>query len=445
LGDPASAGTRTTPLTWLRRQVPAGSFGAIIVRLANPALAFVVTIVLARALGAGAYGDYMLAVTVVSMLILVALVGLETLTPRTLGSLLATDPEMARRFLRWSTAAVLATAVLAAVLAVAVLAWNPMRWTAMQVSTTLVLLAGLPFAAGLRLTRSRLQAVGRTAAGLAFEMPAWTALLLMAGLAIVAVPSWRQASTFAVLHVAVTILVWGAATLAFHPHVPRAASATQAARPSWLHASLGLGAFAAAMFLVTGGDLFVVGTLLSAQETGRYAVVARTSALALTVLQPIQLVAAPRLAQAWTAGDRLEVERIGNQCLRSSVALGATFVVAFWAFGVPLLRVFGAEYEGALWALRWVALAQVAAAVVGPLGLVLRMVHQERAALLVLAATLVVAVPASIFGTQIAGIAGAGVVRAAVLLLVAVGFHLLLVRRTGLRLLPWPRRALVAP
>lgn len=423
------------------RWVPAGSLPAVMVRLANPLLAFAAGVLVARLLGPSGFGAYSLAAAAISLLPLAALLGLDTLTPRALAvQLAAGEAATAARFVRWSTATTLVAAVALGLVAAAILSWNPMGWTRPAQAATLTILAGLPFATWLRLGRSRLQAVDRTGLGLALELPGWNLLLLAGAGVLWAVPAWRGAVPMAWVHVAALAVAWVAVSAAFRPYAPTARPA-RGPRPAWLADGVHLAAYSVLNYLLAGAGVLVVGTVLTPTETGHYGVATRAAALALVVLQPLQMVVAPRLARAWAQGRRSDVEALAGQCLRLSLLTGVLAAAALWGLGPMLLSVYGPGFGDALWALRWLALAQAVVAAAGPLGLVLRMVHEERAAAWFLAGLLAVAVPVTVAAAKAAGTAGAALVTLAAAVAMLVGFEVLLARRTALRVRPWNNRS----
>lgn len=429
-------------MAFLKRLVsilPQGSLPAVLSRGANAGLAFLSTLVLARVLGPEPYGVYALAVSVLGLLALAAQLGLEALTPRNLGIYVHDeDWPHAFSFLRWTTRVVLAASVVAYVGATAVLLWNPMHWTPDQVLASRLILLGLPFVALLRLARARLQAFDKTATGLFYELPFWNALLLLSGLLAALIPTFRSSAGMSALHAATFVVAWLGAHFAVHRELPEKPSRLEPTKGAWLRSGAFFTALAAFGFLLSQGDLLLVGTILTSEETGHFSVAVRSAGLTLIVLQPLQQVVAPRIAKAWSRGDKAETVRLARRCAQLSLLAGVPMVLFFWLLGPFFLRLFGAQYDDALWALRWLSLAQLLFVAVGPGAMVLQMIHEEHASLYVSLFVLVLGLPFSAWMTIQYGIAGAGLAKVFVLLAAALGAYVVL-RRKGLDISPLRR------
>jgi O-antigen/teichoic acid export membrane protein len=376
--------------------LPRGSFPAVLSRGANAALAFLSTVVIARALGASPYGAYALAVSTLGLLALAAQLGFDSLTPRSLG-VYVHDGKWAQAFsfMRWTTRVVLGASVLAYAGASLVLAWNPMGWEPEEVAATRVILLALPFVAMLRIARSRLQAFDRTALGIFFEMPFWNAVLLASGVGLLLVPELATSLWMAGLHAASFAVAFLGAHLAVRRQLPQRPEELAPVERRWMRHGASFTAIAALGFLLNQGDVLIVGTLLSQAETGHFNVAVRSAGLTLILLQPLQQVVAPRIAKAWSRGDRDEAARLARRCGQLSLLAGVPMALFFWFAGPLFLRLFGPEFAApdVLWSLRWLALAQLLFVVMGPGGMVLQMIHEETASIWILAAIVAAGLP----------------------------------------------------
>lgn len=425
--------------------LPRGSLPAVLWRGSNAGLAFISTVVIARVLGPQDYGVYALAVSVLGLLALAAQLGLDSLTPRNLGIYVHDkDWPHAFSFLRWTSRVVVVASAIGYAGATLVLVWNPMGWTGEQVLASRLILLGLPFAALLRMARARLQAFDKTATGLFYEMPLWNLLLIGSGLLAAFVPSLRTSVAMAALHACTFVVAWLGAHFAVGRMLPPRPAHLEPTKAAWVRSGALFTFLAALMFLLMQGDLLLVGTLLSEEQTGHFSVALRSAGLTLIVLQPLQQVVAPRIAKAWSRGDAAETVRIARRCGQLSLLAGVPMVLFFWVGGQYYLRLFGSEYEDALWALRWLSLAQVLFLTAGPAGMVLQMIHDERASLYVLLLAVVAGLPLSAWMTLEYGIAGTGLARVLTMLMAGLGAYLTLRIRRGLDILPL-RRAKASP
>lgn len=420
--------------------LPRGATGAVASRAANAGLAFLATVVLARVLGVAPYGEYALAISVLGLVAIAAQVGLDALTPRNLGVYVHQgDWPHAFAFMRWTTRVVLGASVAAYGASALVLAWNPMGWTAGQVLACRVILLGLPFVAFLRLERARLQALDRTAEGLLYELPLWNALVVLSGLLAYAAPALRGSAPMAALYAGAFLSAWLGAHWAVRRHLPPRPGRLEPVKAVWLRSGAFFTALAVLGFLLSQAGVLMVGTALSPEATGRFSVAVRSAGLALIVLQPLQQVVAPRIAKAWSRGDRDEVVRLARRCGRLSLLAAAGMVAGFWALGGLFLGLFGEAYGDALWALRWLSLGHLLSVAFGPGALVLQMTHRERASLAVQGAALAVGLPLMAWATWRHGIEGAALAQMAMAACASAGCALAL-RRRGLDVLPFSPR-----
>ena len=430
-------GPKAGLVTKARSMIPRGAVPAVLARISSPGLAFLSTLILARILGPEGYGAYALAVSLLGLLSLSAQLGLVGMTPRNLGVYLhEKDWPHAFAFIRWTTRVVLVMSTVGYGLAAIALAWNPMAWTQDQVAATRVILLAIPFAALLRLSRARLQAMDKTAVGLFFETPFWNTLLVVSGLAAALVPALQTSVAVSALHVACFAVAWLGAHIAVQRNLPPKPARLEAVKVGWLHSGAFFTLLGAVGYVLRQGDLLLVGTFLADETTGHYSVALRSAGLTLLILQPLQQVAAPRIAKAWSRGDRAEVVHLARRNGQLSLVTGIPTVVFFWVFGDFFLSLFGPSYQDALWALRWLSLAQVMYIAIGPGSMVLQMIHDERSSLYVNVASVAVGIPLSIWMMLQYGIAGAGLAKVITLVGAALGSNLILRVRHGLNVSP---------
>lgn len=418
--------------------LPRGSLPAVLSRGANAGIAFLSTLVLARVLGPEPYGVYALAVTTLGLLALAAQLGLDALTPRNLGIYVHDkDWPHAFSFLRWTTRVVVVASAIAYGAATLVLLWNPMTWSADQILASRLILLGLPFVALLRLSRARLQAFDKTALGIFYELPLWNTLLLLSGLAAAFIPAFRTSTAMAALHACTFVVAWLGAHFAVQRQLPARPDHLEPTKGAWMRSGAFFTALAGLGFLLQQGDILLVGTLLSPEQTGHFSVAVRSAGLTLIVLGPLQQVVAPRIAKAWSRGDKDETQRLARRCAQLSLLAGIPMVLFFWILGPYFLRLFGPQYDDALWALRWLSLAQVLFVAAGPGGMVLQMIHEERASLFVSLTVVALGLPLTAWMTLQYGIAGAGLAKVLTLFAAGSGAYLTLRLRKGLDILPW--------
>ncbi|HEX2065818.1 MAG TPA: oligosaccharide flippase family protein [Candidatus Thermoplasmatota archaeon] len=423
------------------RLLPRGALPAVLSRGSNAALAFLSTIIIARVLVPSEYGVYSLAVSALGLLALAGQLGFDALTPRSLG-IYAHDKDWphAFSFMRWTTKVVVGASILAYAAATLALTWNPMRWDPAEVLASRILLLGLPFVALLRIERSRLQAFDKTALGLFFELPFWNTLLLASGVLLFLVPALRTSAALAALHALTFAVAFLAAHLALRRQLPPRPARLEPAKVAWARHGASFTVLAVLGFLLNQGDVLLVGTFLSQEDTAHFSVAVRSAGLTLIVLQPLQQVVAPRIAKAWSRGDRAEATRLARRCGQLSLLAGVPMALFFWLGGPFFLQLFGGEYDDALWALRWLSLAQVLYAAAGPGSMVMQMIHEEKASIGLVACIVGAGLPLTALLAWKYGIAGAAAAKVLTLGAASVGACVFLRVRKGIDILPWSPR-----
>ncbi|MCU0254728.1 MAG: oligosaccharide flippase family protein [Acidobacteria bacterium] len=348
---------------------------------AGAAARYLTSILLARVLGSSGYGLFALASTVVNLLAMPANMGLPV------SSVHFVAASAARRDwagLRWIVAASLRIVAVSSVLwaAVVILAapWGSLAL--FDKDGLAVPLAGLALALPLlglnAVAGGCLQGLKEIRAKVIVEKLAHPVIFSALLLALIAVPGgagrtlpWVLAAFFvAAAAVAVLSGRWLARRMAAVP--PADGPPVRRGRE--------LFAFATPVMLlnllnqfVLWSDVLVMGVYRSAAEIGVYHVATRLGTAVNMPTEALNTALAPSYAGMHGKGDRAGLERAFHASTRWIFTLSALIALVVVLAGRPLLRLFGAEFEGGHLPLTLIALGQLASGSMGTNGMLLTM------------------------------------------------------------------------
>lgn len=380
------------------------------VKLLGAFAAFVVAVLLARALGPVGFGVYAFAFALVSVLGVPAQLGLPQLVVRqTAIAVEARDRTAVRHLWRWATGISLVLASVIVVVAAAA-AWGFSEAGAAR-HTFWWALALVPLIAIGNIGAAAVRGLGAIVTGLAAEnllRPALFAILLAVMLASGQAVDASDAMAF---HVAAAV---GACLYAWHRAlslpVPTGGAESTTPPRGWLRGAFALGLVAAAHLINMRLDLLMVGLFLGSESVGQYQVAVTGANLVLLGASAAGVVAAPQFARLHARGATAELRAVSRRAARFALLACAPVVAAMVVFGVPLVSLaFGTEYTPAAAPLAWLAVAQAINAFFGPVGMLLNMTHHETATLHGVAAASAVNVILNLALIPSLGITGAAI------------------------------------
>jgi len=411
---------------------------------------YLVKIYIARVLGAEQLGLYTLGMTLVSLTQLVAVLGLPSAAGRYVAAYNATGRfEELRGFLTRSVAVVV---FLNLIFSSGLLLCGP--WIARHLYHAPALGQYIPFLAALTILGSLNVFYCQVLAG--FKDVAKRTVItnfigspLVIVLTVVLLASGTGMRGYLAAQIANSVVVVALLVAATRKLTPPAARFSRDPLPSF---DPDIRAFAAAAFgmgvldfLVTQADKIVLGLCLSPALVGIYAVASTLSALIPIILQSVNQIFAPVIAEL-RAQARHEVLEKLFQTLTKWV-LGLTLPLAFvvMAFALPLMRIFGPGFDAGWPVVVIGAIGQVVNCGVGSVGFLLLMSGNQRRLMRVQFAMAGVSVLVNVALIPVLGIVGAAVAAACV----NAGSNLwnLFEVRTALRISPYNRSylALLVP
>ncbi len=352
---------------------------ALAIRGLGPAVAFVMSVLIARLLGAAGAGQFYIAVTVVMGAGIAARCGLDTALLRfagVAGGRGAIAPGLLGRVLA-------ITAAFGLVVTLALL--HSADWLALRLFDdpalgrvlSICALAVVPMAL-IHVQASLLKAASRVGWAAFVEglgMPSMvTALLLLAAMAGPVAPTTVALCYLtgvigaSLLGLAITLGCLARAGAADAPPTLRQIMAT-AVPLFWVDAL---------NFVLAWSPLLLLGALASSSDAGVYNVAQRLTTQVGLLVALFGSITAPRFAAMHHAGDLPAVHRLMVLTTRRMSLLAAPPLLLFVVWPTPILALFGAEFGAAADPLRVLALGQLVNAMTGPAGYLLAVTGQER-------------------------------------------------------------------
>jgi O-antigen/teichoic acid export membrane protein len=162
----------------------------------------------------------------------------------------------------------------------------------------------------------------------------------------------------------------------------------------WLQASAVFLAIAVIGLLEAQLPLYVLGHLAGAEQAGLYQAANQIVSVVVMGLVAINMPLQPKLAAAWTRGDKCEAQKLVTQATRLGAATALASALLLIPFAASVLQVYGSTYGDAAAALQILVMGQFVNAAAGPCALVLAATGMQRFALYGMAAGLMVSAAA---------------------------------------------------
>lgn len=363
----------------LRRAVLRGSFWSLVTKGAGAAAAFVMQVVIARALGIDEYGVAAYALAWVSILAVVSALGLDKAALRFVAEYRATGrTDLAQAYVAWSTRVIAAVSVAVGLVLVGVVfgtSWSDERGFAAVMSVSSLL---IPFLAVSQLYAEAIRAQRRV---ILSELPGMVGRPALTAV-IVAAAAGAGYSLSAVMVMGVSVATAGLSLLLLALLSRSIASESSAAptvqpvsliRGEWLAVSIPLLLVTTSNFVLARTDILMLGSMASTTAAGAYNASSRLASLVGFPEMGVVSILAPMMAQLMAQGRKVELQRL------VSFAAGMTFAVSMLAalacmfFVYPLLGLFGAGFESEVSTVRVLVVGQALCALAGPAGYVLAM------------------------------------------------------------------------
>lgn len=366
----------------LETKLARGAIGSFGLKISFTGFAFLVSLILARTLGAAQYGVYAYILAWVNVLCIGVLAGLENVIIREVATGQARSAwGVVRGLLRWSNRVVLALAVtigLVAALAATGIA-RQVNWP--HLPAFLIALILLPLMSLTRIRQSAMQGLQNVIAGQFPEAVIQPTIFI--GLIAASHFVWRWTlsarSAFALYAIAAAVaLVFGAAVLQFNLP-PAAKQATPEYKPrQWIKGALPLLLVSGVSVLNAQVAIVLLGAIKGSQTVGVYAITGRISDLIQFGLISVNLALAPVAARLWAQRDLPRLQLVVTKSIRAALIFTLAAGTILVVFGERLLSVFGPEFPAGQPALVLLVIGQTVNVAMGPVALLLVMTGHER-------------------------------------------------------------------
>jgi O-antigen/teichoic acid export membrane protein len=414
------------------------SGASLAIRLFALASGFLFAVAAARLLGPSGYGIVAVAVSAVTVVSTIALLGIDGLAVRQVAVLQTRQAwNELRRFVGSAAIWVLGTSIFTAALVTASSPLFGSYGSALALAAIVI-----PLLAGILLLKSIIQGLSHVVqAQVPGEIVRWIVTLsLMAFLFVedLRTPEAVIVSVIAALAISLAIAV--TFLVRFVSKLPKVHEPGTHDRQLLRQASPFL---AIAVFGIVGTELstLILGWLAGPREAGLYQPIAKSAPVMLLAAYSIETALAPRIARMWEQQDRAGLQRLMR---RSAIAatLATAAITGLILFAAPVIFLaFGREFTVNVGLLYWVGAAQLANAAFGPAPLLLAMVGDMSSRLKAQLLTLIVQATLAILLIPSMGAAGA-VISLTVAILTWSALHWwLAMRTTGINTLAFAWRA----
>jgi len=408
-----------------------------VARAATLAVGFAFNVLVARTLGATAAGEFFTAMVVITLVGMIGRFGTDLYALKH-GSVLRNQGPKDRHplALPWLTRlCVLASAALAGILFLVGPALIDVYRPGNGLGTPLRLLAiSIPFQCYAILNSAVLRAIGHAAEGAVAEMgltQGLAALGVLVAWRFDTVTGNRVAIVFVCASVVTAAYSWLAVRFRLGKRVIHEPMKTGTRHKALVEmASM----MSSSVLYLSLAWLPILGLWIASSpaQVAFFATAARL-AMMLNLIPTVQMTAViPRVAELFKTGniDKINamISRVNKQAAVLAVPAGLVLV-----FGAgPLMQLFGSEFVAAAPALRVLAACQVIIVLLGFVNPIMNVVSQERAAVILILAALLVGLPLTIWFSSAWGALGASVSISAATLAFSGGAVCLLQRRTGI-------------
>ncbi len=410
-----------------------GASGALCVSMMGTGLGFVLQVFLARVLGAAAFGDYIYAFCWMNLLALFGRLGLDTATLRFVAAYHGQeDWGRMRGFLRRSQQTALAASCLTAAVAVATVWLCRSRFRPELVPPLMLALAMLPAWTQMQLRGAALTSLRKIIAAQAPQAVLRPVLLIAGVTGMVFVLGCDAGAALAMaMHLAATLLVVLMMSRLVQRFLPVRAHQSPPAYDTrhWARTLAPLSLLAGLEVLDEQADVLMVGALVSTTEAGIYAAVSRFSLLITFGFMAVNAITAPMISQLYAQRELARLQRLTTLAARGVLLFALPMAVGILLAGPMLLSWFGPEFVAGYRPLAVLTLAQLATAIIGPVGFLLTMTGHQHLAFRVRVTTCVLNIALNAVLIPWLGILGAAISMTLTTCLWKVGM-LYYVRRT---------------
>ncbi len=406
--------------------------GTAVLQLSSSGAGFLLSVILARALGRAGYGAYALAIAWAGFLALPAILGFDRFVVRGLAVYVHEQKwALVRGLLRRSNELVLlASCAIAGIAVIACLFLSPSLRIPFALAMLLVPLTNVTL-----VRQSAMQALRQVVRGQMpeFLIKPWVLLIAVGGLRLAA-PSELTSVSAVGLNTATGVLALAVGGLWLHRALPEPVRHVRPAfiTSEWVHAALPMMVVSGIWAVNSYVSVLVVGGLGGARDAAVYNLASTSAALSAFILVAANVPLAPEIARLFAKGDRRGLQRTTVRVARVSVLASIPIVCAFVLFPHAYLGLFGPGFGSGATAVTILAFGQLINAAAGPAGNLLLMTGHERSAAFGVGVGFVANLMLTLICVPLFGVTGGAIGATASLVIWNVALVVLARRRLGI-------------
>jgi len=356
--------------------------GTFLLKVASAGLSFLISLILARRLGAVGYGAYSYAIALVGLLAIPAIMGLDRLLIRNIASYQVQSAwGMMKGLLRWANGMALILSLAIAALSFLAGITFAKGMDRQMLSAFLVALILLPILTLTRLRQASLQGLHKIIPGQLPELllqPALFIILLMASY--LSLRRGLSVELVLLLHITAAVCAFVVGAWLLYTNLPqdvRMATPTYH-KQTWIVSATPLFLFAAMQTVNSQADIILLGAIKGAKAVGIYSAANRLAALISVILIAVNTPLAPTVARLYAEGDMKRLQEVITKTVRLITLVSLPLAGSMLLFGDRFLLIFSSEFLRGRTALSILSIGQIFNATMGSVGLILTMTGYER-------------------------------------------------------------------
>lgn len=359
-----------------------GSVGIFVLKIISTGLGFVISLMLARLLGAKGLGIYAYAFAWVGLLGVPSVLGLDKLLVRNIAAYHTQSAwGMMRGLLRRANQMVLIISLGLALVAAGVAGTLIKHFDSQILSAFWIALIMLPLSALTRLRQAAIQGLHRV---VLCQLPEILIqpLVFMALVGAVYLIRERNLSPHGavglqVVSASVVFLIGTGLLYKILPRPAKDASPVYQTR-LWIRSALPLLLAAGMQIIIAQTDIIMLGSIKGTEAAGVYAVANRLAFLIVFVMMSVNTVLAPTISHLYISQDITRLQSIVTKAARITLAASLVIWILLIFFGSWLLSLFGVEFIKGQAAMSILSTGLVVCTPAASVGLLLSMTRYEK-------------------------------------------------------------------
>jgi len=369
----------TKDSSWLFKS----SAGIITIRVISRGLAFIISLILARLLGAKEYGIYVYSLGWIGFLFVPTVIGFDRLLIRDISVCKTrSDWSLMRGLVNLSQRAAMSSSFIVVVAAVFISIGLGINSDPIFMHTFFLALILIPISVLVTLKQSILKGLEKVVLGHVPEMLIKPFLLLLC-LLLIYILGFKEILSSS-MAVAITIFASLISLWTVHIILKRELPSQIHNSPPvynmkvWIKSALPLSLIGGMLVINSQTDIIMLGAIRGPKETGIYSIANAFSGLITFVLISVNASLAPSIASLYTSRNMLKLQNKITLSARLIFCLSLPVGIIIILFGKFFLSIYGADFVIGLSSLRILCIGQLVNAAAGSVGLLLIMTGHER-------------------------------------------------------------------